>query len=227
MSTTRRGPLDRAAIERVVREVVNQRLGATAAAAGGEKPNLVVNISARHMHIEQEHLEVLFGPGAQLTPMRPLYQDGEFAAEQTVAIIGSRRRMIPNMRILGPTRKYSQIELAFTDSIALGIDVPVRQSGNHENTPGCVVMGPKGHLVLEKGVIRAERHVHMNSRDAAYYGVKQGDYMRLRIESSCPVTLDGVLCRVDEAFKLEVHIDTDEGNASDLSGAWHVELQRA
>jgi propanediol utilization protein len=224
-------PTDRAVVERVVREVITQRFGNGsvnhAVMAEPYRPNLVANISARHMHIKQEHLEVLFGAGARLTSMRSLYQDGQFASEQTVAVIGPRRRMIPNMRILGPVRPDTQIELAFTDSIALGIDLPVRMSGKIDGTPGCVLMGPKGHLALEKGLIRAERHVHMHPRDAAYYGVKQGDHVRMRVESPCPMTFEGMVCRVDEAFKLEVHIDTDEGNACDLTNATHVELLKA
>lgn len=216
--------LDRAAIEQVVRQVVRRRLGLGRPA---DAPKLMVNISARHMHVTQEHLEILFGPGAKLTVLKPLYQDGHFASEQTVTIIGPRHRTITNLRILGPCRKDSQIELAFTDSIAMGIDVPVRMSGNVKDTPGCIVLGPKGHIELEQGVIRAQRHVHMSPDDAKYYGVKQGDMMRLRIDSSCPITLEEVVCRVDPAFKLEVHIDTDEGNACDLTNAKHVELVRA
>jgi len=225
MSATVQGArLDRSVVEQVVREVVTRRLQAARGAEGGYRPNLVVNISARHMHITQEHLEVLFGPGAQLTVMRPLYQEGEFASEQTVTIIGPRHRMIPNLRILGPVRKRTQVELAFTDGIALGIDLPVRLSGDLDGTPGCIVLGPKGHLVLDSGVIRAERHVHMSPQDAAYYGVQNGDRMKLRVQSSCPTTLEGILCRVNPKFKLEVHVDTDEGNACDLANATHVEL---
>ena len=226
MSVLATPAMDRAAVERVVREVIRQRLngGPIASAPPSE---LVVNISARHMHVTQEHLEVLFGPGASLTVMRKLYQDGEFASDQTVTVIGPRRRMIPNMRILGPCRKYTQIELAFTDTIALGIDAPVRISGNHEGSAGCLVMGPKGHLALEQGVVRAERHVHMHPRDAAYYGVQNGQKMRLRVESPCPTTFEGLVCRVDERVKLEVHVDTDEGNACDLPHATKVELLRS
>ena len=227
MTAGRSPTLDRAAVERVVRAVVAQRLGRTGKGGNGQAPKLVVNISARHMHITQEHLEILFGRGAELTVMRKLYQDGEFASEQRVTIIGPRHRTISNLRILGPTRKYTQIELAFTDAIALGIDAPVRISGNHEGSPGCIVMGPKGHLVLEKGVIRAERHVHLHPSEAAYYGVKNKDRMRLRVESRCPVTFDGLVCRVDERVKCEVHVDTDEGNACDLPNATHVELLRS
>lgn len=215
--------IDRAAIEQVVRQVVRQRLGLGKPA---DAPKLMVNISARHMHVTQEHLEILFGPGAKLTVLKPLYQDGHFASEQTVTIIGPRHRTITNLRILGPCRKDSQIELAFTDSIAMGIDVPVRMSGNVKDTPGCIVLGPKGHIELQQGVIRAQRHVHMHPKDAEYYGIKDREAVRLRVVSDCPMVFDEVIARVDPAVKLEVHLDTDEGNACNLMNAKSVELFR-
>ena len=158
--------------------------------------------------------------------MKPLYQDGFYAAEETVMVVGPRRRMLPSVRILGPTRPYSQVELAFTDGISLGIDLPVRASGKIEGTPGCVLVGPKGVVELKQGVIRAERHVHMNMQHAKYYGVKNGDRMKLRIESSCTIVLEDLLVRADDVSKLEVHLDTDEGNAADLDHAKRVELFR-
>ena len=212
--------LDRGLVERIVREIVTQR-----AAPGGE-PKLVVSISARHLHLTDEHVETLFGPGSTLTPMKDLYQDGFYAAEETVMIVGPKRRMLPSVRVLGPTRPHSQVELAFTDGISLGIDLPVRPSGKIAGTPGCVLVGPKGVVELKEGVIRAERHVHMNLRHARHYGVKNGDRMSLRIESSCSVVLRDLLVRADETSKLEVHLDTDEGNACDLDHAWKVELMR-
>lgn len=217
--------LDRPAVERVVRDAVRQRLG-LAGRSGGYRPKLVVNISARHMHITPETLEVLFGKGAELTVMRPLYQDGYFASDQTVTIIGPRHRTITNLRILGPTRPENQIELAFTDGIAMGIDLPVRMSGNVKGTPGCIVLGPKGHVELQEGVIRAQRHAHMHTDDAAHYGVQNGGLMRLRVEGSCPMVFEDVICRVSPKVKLEVHLDTDEGNACNLAGATRVELTR-
>lgn len=225
------GPaINRASVERIVREIVQQRLSGLPTGAkreAGYKPDLKVNISARHMHITPEHLEILFGSGSRLTVMRELYQEGQFASEQTVTIIGPRRRMISNMRILGPCRDATQIELAFTDAIALGIDAPVRMSGDHHDTPGCIMLGPKGHVELKQGVIRAQRHVHMHPRDAAYYGISKGDPLDLIIrQETCTTTFHDVIARIDEAFKLEVHIDTDEGNACDLTRATSVELRK-
>lgn len=212
-------PLDRTTIERIVRQIVLQQAPAAPAA-----PKLVVSISARHVHLTDEHVETLFGKGRTLTPMKPLYQDGFYAAEETVMVLGPRRRMLPSVRVLGPTRPASQVELAFTDGISLGIELPVRHSGKFDGTPGCVLVGPAGVVTLEQGVIRAARHVHMSLAEADYYGVRNGDYMRLRVESSCSATFDDLLVRADAATKLEVHLDTDEGNATDLDHATRLEL---
>ena len=214
-------PISRADVERLVREALGRSLGNASAA----KPNpLVVNISARHIHLTEEHVQTLFGKD-DLTPMKDLYQDGYYAAEETVAIVGPRRRMIPNVRVLGPCRGDSQIELAFTDAISLGIDIPVRISGDINGTPGCVLVGPKGVVDLKQGVIRAMRHVHMGPADLQYYNVKNGDKMNLRVVShGCTTALEDLVVRAGQNIKLEVHIDTDEGNAVYLDGATHVEL---
>lgn len=230
-------PIDRAIIERIVRQVVlaqSGKLSATEHASvqpGGAEParryepKLAVSISARHCHLTDEHVEILFGPGAKLTPEKNLFQDGFYAAAETVAVVGPRRRMLPTVRVLGPTRPFSQVELAFTDSISLGIDAPVRHSGKIEGTPGCVLVGPKGVVELQQGVIRAARHVHMSLRDAEHFGVQNGDYMRLRVEAPfCTLVMEDLLVRADATSKLEVHIDTDEGNACFLDGATKVEL---
>jgi len=220
--------LSREQVESIVRGILGQRQ--TNGAPSGQRtsrPNLVVNISARHCHLTQDHTEILFGKGHQLTPMKRLYQDTDFAAEETVAVVGPRQRMIPGVRVLGPCRSFTQVELAFTDGISLGIDLPVRLSGDIEGTPGALLVGPKGSVQLDKGVIRAERHVHMNDRDAAHYGVKHLDRMDLRIDGPCPTTLEGLLVRVNPDWKIEVHIDTDEGNAADLPHAKKVTLVKA
>lgn len=190
------------------------------------KPSLRVSISARHCHLTDEHVETLFGPGAKLEPEKALYQDGFYAAKQTVMVLGPRKRMLPNVRVLGPTRSASQVELALTDSISLGIDAPVRHSGKIDGTPGCVLVGPAGTVTLERGVIRAARHVHMNFEDAKFYGVQNGDMMTLTVRSpDCSISFEDVLVRADQAAKLEVHIDTDEGNACNLDAATEIALK--
>jgi putative phosphotransacetylase len=216
--------LDRGSVERIVREVVLGALASQATRAARREPELVVSISARHLHLTDEHVATLFGPGHKLTVHKPLFQDGFFAAEETVMVVGPRRRMLPAVRVLGPTRNYSQVELAFTDAISLGIDAPVRASGDIAGSAGCVLVGPAGVVELAEGVIRAERHVHMNLADAGFYGVKNGDRMKLRITSDCAVVLEDLLVRADATSKLEVHLDTDEGNAADLDHAAKIEL---
>jgi putative phosphotransacetylase len=200
-------------VERIVRELVYEQLGIVPEAAR-EAPNpLAVNVSARHCHLTEEAVERLFGPGRTLTPMKWLYQEGQFAAQEAVTLVGPRSRVISNLRILGPCRDFNQVELAYTDAVSLGFDIPVRLSGNIEGTPGCMLMGPNGFLELEQGVIRAAPHVHMSPADAAFYGVENGDLMQLRVHGPVAITFDRILVRVNERFKLEVHIDTDEGNA--------------
>jgi putative phosphotransacetylase len=233
--------LDRSTVERLVRDALTRSLPSPSGrGAGGAllpsplageglgvrggPPQLVVNVSARHAHVTQEDLERLFGKGHQLKPFKALYQDGFFAAEETVTVIGPRQRMIPNLRILGPCRDYSQIELAFTDAVILGLDLPVRKSGDHRDTPGCWMMGPAGMIRLERGVIRHERHVHLGPEGAAQYGVKDGDRLHLRIKSDCSAVLEDLLVRFAPASKLEVHLDTDEGNAVNYPRATKFEL---
>ena len=218
--------LDRAVVETIVREIVLKRVGTCPDKETARQPSrLVVNASARHMHVSQQDLEALFGAGHQLKPLRPLYQNGTFAAEETVALIGPRGRLISNLRILGPTRAASQIELSFTDAIMLGIEnLPVRLSGDIEGTPGAFVMGPQGVVELKKGLIRAAMHVHMTPLDAGSYGVRHKDVMKLRVGDGTAVTFDKVHVRVDPTFRLEVHMDTDEANACALHLAKQVEL---
>jgi len=212
-------PIDRSMVEQIVREIVLAQIGAPPG-----KSDLVVSISARHVHLTDEHVETLFGPGAKLTVMKDLYQEGYFAAEETVMLVGPRRRMLPQVRVLGPTRPQTQVELAFTDGISLGIDIPVRPSGKIDGTPGCVLVGPKGVVELKQGVIRAERHVHMGPADAEQYGVADGQRMSLRVHSTCTTVFEDLLVRVGENIKLEVHLDTDEGNACDIDHARRIEL---
>ena len=215
--------LDRSFVERLVREALTRHVSSNGQ-ANGKAPRLVVNISARHCHVTQEDLELLFGKDHQLHPHNWLYQDGFFAAEEAVTIIGPRHRTISNLRILGPCRDHSQVELAFTDAISLGLDVPVRKSGDHRDSPGCYLLGPAGMVELKRGVIRHERHVHMGASDGAHYGVKNGERLNLRVKSTCSMVLEDLLVRVSNGAKLEVHIDTDEGNACDLPHATKVEL---
>src|SRR5580698_8312949 len=208
--------LHRAVIEHRVRKAVYQRLGKALPRLASAPNPLVVNVSARHCHLTPETVEILFGKGRTLTPYKWLYQDGQFAAKETLTLIGPRSRVISNLRILGPCRNLNQVELAYTDAIALGFEIPLRISGDIKGSTGGMLMGPEGFFEMPEGVIRAMRHVHMHPTDAEFYGVKAGGQMQLKIGGDCGVTLEKVLARVDPSFKLEVHIDTDEGNACNL-----------
>lgn len=215
--------IDRSVVEQIVRQVALEYLGRKGEASA-PVPELTVLASARHMHICREDMDVLFGPGTELTVDRPLFQAGNFAAKEKVTIVGPRSRLISNLRILGPMRKQSQIELAFTDAISLGLDLPVRLSGDIAGTPGAIIMGPKGTIELKEGIIRAAIHVHMNPAEAAYFGVKQGDLMKLRVGGGAGVTFDKVHVRIDPTSRLNVHMDTDEANACGLHLTKDIQL---
>ncbi len=218
--------LHRAVVEHMVRQAVYQRLGKPLPKPATAPNPLVVNVSARHCHLTPEAVETLFGKGHQLTVHKWLYQDGQFAAKETLTLIGPRSRVISNLRILGPCRNLNQVELSYTDGIALGFDLPLKSSGDIKGTLGCMLMGPAGFFEMQEGVIRALRHVHMSPIDAEFYGVQAGGQMRLKIGGTCGITLDKMLVRVDKSFKLEVHIDTDEGNACNLQSDTPCELSK-
>jgi putative phosphotransacetylase len=211
----------RGEIERLVREIIRARQAGPSSA-----PKLLVDASARHCHLCREDLDRLFGKGYELTVFKDLYQPGNYAANETVTILGPRSRIISNLRILGPLRSRSQVELAFTDAKMLGIDAPIRLSGDIDGTPGCLLMGPKGTVELREGVIRAAIHVHMNPDEAAYFGVKHKDYMKLRVGGAASIVFNRVQVRVDPACRLNVHMDTDEANACGLHLVDDVELYK-
>jgi putative phosphotransacetylase len=216
------GTIDRSLVEQIVRQVALEYLGRS---KEQHTPLLTVLASARHMHICRADMDILFGPGTELTVDRPLFQAGNFAAAEKVTIVGPRSRLISNLRILGPMRKQSQIELAFTDAISLGLsDIPVRLSGDIAGSPGAIIMGPKGTISLKEGIIRAAIHVHMNPTEAAYFGVKQADRMKLRVGGAAGVTFNEVHVRIDPNSRLNVHMDTDEANACGLHLTKDIEL---
>lgn len=175
-----------------------------------------VGVSARHIHLTKEHIAALFGDGYELNVLKPLSQPGQFAAQETVAVIGPKGRF-EKVRILGPARKASQLEISKTDSFQLGVAPPVRESGNIEDTPGLTVQGPGGEVTLERGVIIAARHIHFHTTEAAEWGISDKQLLRVRVEGERSVVFEHVIARVSDQFALDMHIDTDEANASGAS----------
>ena len=174
-----------------------------------------VGVSARHIHLTQEDVEKLFGEGYQLTKKKDL-MGGQFASNELVTIVGVKLRAIENVRVLGPCRKQSQVEISQTDAVKLGVKAPVRLSGKLAGSAPIAVVGPKGVIYLDEGCIIAERHIHMSPRDAELSGCKQGDVVSVKFNNERGTTFDNVSIRVDPTFTLEMHIDTDEANASKI-----------
>jgi acetate kinase len=180
-------------------------------------PLIPIAISARHIHLCRETVDLLFGKGYELTVKNPLSQPGQFAANETLTIVGPKNK-IEKVRILGPLRPKDQVEISRTDEFFLGIDAPVRESGQTENSPGITLIGPAGTTTIKEGVICAWRHIHMHTSDAAIFGVEDKDIVEVDVDDPIrPITFKNVLIRVSDKFKLEMHIDTDEGNAAEIS----------
>ncbi|MBP7936992.1 MAG: acetate/propionate family kinase [Phycisphaerae bacterium] len=176
---------------------------------------VLIEISAHHIHLSQDHVEALFGQGHQLTRQSDLSQRGQFACEEQLTIVGPKGR-IERVRVLGPTRKATQVEIAMTEQFKLGIHPPIRESGDIRDTPGCTLEGPAGSVVLDRGVICALRHIHMTPADALRYGVKDKSTVRVRVPGDRELVFGDVRVRVDSNFRLAMHIDTDEGNAANI-----------
>ena len=197
-------------ITRMVMEALNQK---NESKGGYLVP---VGVSARHVHLTQEHVEILFGKGYQLTKKKEL-MGGQFASNELVTIVGLKLRAIENVRILGPVRGRSQVEISATDSVKLGVKAPIRESGDVAGSAPIALVGPKGALYLTEGCIVAKRHIHMTPKDAMAAGVSDGDMVSVKAENERGTVFHEVKIRVDESFTLEMHIDTDEANAAKIA----------
>ncbi len=175
-----------------------------------------VGVSARHIHLSPEHIEILFGEGYALTEMKPLSQPGQYAANETVAVIGPKGEF-GKVRILGPARKQTQLEISRTDAFAIGVKPPVRESGNIEGTPGIQLKGPAGEVTIEQGVIVAARHIHFHTSDAEQWGIQDKQELKVQLGGDRGLVLEHVIARVSDDFALDMHIDTDEANAAGAS----------
>ncbi len=172
-----------------------------------------VGLSNKHLHLSKEHVEALFGAGHKLTHKKDLVQPGQFACEEVVDIVGP-KGTIKNVRVLGPERPQTQVEVAMTDARGLGIKAPIRESGDLAGTPGCKIVGPAGKIEINEGVIVALRHIHLSLEEAKEAGVKDKDWVSIKLEGERGLVFDNVLIRASDRFKAECHLDTDEGNAA-------------
>jgi len=185
---------------------------------------ILIETSARHIHVTEEHLAILFGEGAKLTHKKDLSQPGQFACEERVTIVGSKKELA-GVSILGPTRPSTQVELSLTDARSIGVDAPIRESGDIKGSGGCKIVGPKGEVVIEEGVIAAKRHIHMTPADAEAFGVKDKDVVSVKIDTDGRSVVYGdTVVRVSEKFSLAMHIDTDESNAACAAGKVYGEI---
>ena len=191
-----------------------------------ENNKILVEISARHVHVSEEHLAILFGEGYKLTPKKDLSQPAQYACEERVDLVGE-RGTLKNVTILGPTRPFSQVEITATEARTLGVKALIRESGLIDGTFGCTLVGPKGSVVLDKGVIVAKRHIHVTPTEAQAFGVSDKEIIMVKVTSDDRSLIYGdVVVRVSEKFAAAMHIDTDEANAAGLSGAVFGEIIR-
>ena len=174
-----------------------------------------VGISNRHVHLSEKDLAALFGPGYQLTPIKPLSQPEQFASKETVTVVGPKGK-IEKMRVLGPVRGQTQIEISITDSFTLGVTPSIRMSGKLADTPGAKIIGPAGEITVNEGVIVAARHLHMSARQAEVYGLQNGQTVGLRVPGERALVFEHVVVRCGDGHELEVHLDVDEANAAKL-----------
>ncbi len=191
--------------------------------AGKADDGIPVGISNRHIHLSTQDLETLFGKGYELTPIKDLSQPGQYACKETLTLIGPSMRPIENVRVLGPVRKASQVEISLTDSFVLKVKPPVRESGDIAGSAPVTIVGPKGIVELKEGCIIANRHIHMHTSDAVKYGVKDGDYIDVdALQGTRKTRWYGVQVRVRDDFALEMHVDTDDANAVGYKNGYKV-----
>lgn len=203
--------MDQKELTAIIEETVKEILGDSAEA----RDQVPIAVSNRHAHLSRAALDRLFGHGYELKKLKDLSQSGQFAAKETVIVIGPKGKL-QNVRVLGPTRGETQVEVSLTDARSIGVQVPIRNSGNIEGSPSFLLQGPKGQLKVEKGLICAARHIHMHTNDAATFGVSDGDIVKVAVDGDRAITFDNTLIRVSPKYQLEMHIDFDEANAANI-----------
>jgi len=187
------------------------------------KKELPIALSNRHIHLSKEHINVLFGEGYELTITKNLSQPGQYACEEKVDVVGP-KNTLKGVRVLGPARNNTQVEISLADGYVLGVKPPVRDSGDLAGSPGAKIVGPKGEVEINEGVIAAARHIHMHTSDAEEFGVKDKDRVKIRVSGERGLIFENVLIRVNENYALEMHVDVDEGNAASVKNGNIVEL---
>lgn len=188
--------------------------------------NIPVGISNRHIHLCREHIDILFGADYQLNPIKDLSQPGQYACKELLTIVGPSLKPIENVRVLGPERSKSQVEISRTDSFTLKVKPPVRESGNIAGSAPITIIGPKGVVTLKEGCIIANRHIHMSLEDGANFGVKDGDFVTVDAVGERRTRFYDVQVRVDKNFRLEMHLDTDDANAAGLKNGSKVKISK-
>ena len=209
-------------IENIVKKIVSEMNNAPEAQKSGYE--IPVGISNRHIHLTKEDLETLFGQGYELTHLKDLSQPGQYACKELLTIVGPSLRPIENVRVLGPVRGKSQVEISLTDSYVLKVKPPVRESGNTIGSAPIRIIGPKGVVELSEGCIIANRHIHMSPSDGAAFGVKDGDYVTVDAEGKRRTRWYDVQVRVHKDFRLEMHVDTDDANAAGIGNGAKVKI---
>ena len=212
-------------VEAIISEVVKTLTGGKEPErAESGYPYIPLGVSNRHAHLTRETFEKLFGAGAQLERYRDLYQEGDFASKQTITIVGAKMRAIQNVRILGPLRDYDQVELSLTDAVQIGINPPVRASGDVEGAAPLTLIGPKRSVYMKECAIIANRHIHMSSADAERFGVKDRDFCVVRIRGTKSTIFENVMIRINDTWQLQMHLDTDDANAANVRCLTKVEF---
>ena len=208
--------------EMVKRAIIEMNSEANGASA--EKGGIPIGVSNRHIHLSQGDLETLFGKGYELTPIKDLSQPGQYACKELLTIVGPSMRPIENVRVLGPVRKASQVEISATDSYILKVKPPVRESGNIKDSAPIRIVGPKGIVELSEGCIIANRHIHMSPSEAQVFGVSDGDYVDIDVNGRRRTRWFDVQVRVHKDFRLEMHVDTDDANAAGIGNGFIVNI---
>lgn len=210
--------------EKIIAEIVNRVMAQCQGGAASANDTIPVGVSNRHIHLSAEHLEILFGKGYELTPIKDLSQPGQFACKEQLTIIGPSLRAIEGVRVLGPIRRESQVEISRTDSFTLKVKPPVRESGDIKGSAPITIIGPKGTVNLKEGCIIANRHIHMSDEEGKAFGLNDGDYVTVEIDGERRTTFYDVQVRVNKAFRLEMHIDTDDANAAGIGNGFKVRI---